>query len=118
MDLERWCELPHLSTAEVRELTTAVSRLVAALRPERVYVFGSQSRGDTTADSDIDLLVVVAEADQSAHRLAQAAYRAAAPQSLPLDILVMSREEFERRSRARASLPAAVLREGRLLYAA
>jgi hypothetical protein len=35
-----------------------------------------------------------------------------------LDILVMSREEFERRSRAASSLPATILREGRTLYAA
>jgi len=35
-----------------------------------------------------------------------------------MDILVMTREEFERRREVPASLPATVLREGRILYAA
>ncbi len=111
-------ELPSLTESEVRDLALVVGRLVAALDAERIYVFGSQARGEATRDSDIDLLVVVPTTDQPAHRLAQKAYHAAAPHSLALDILVMPREEFVRRSRALASLPATVLREGRTLYAA
>jgi hypothetical protein len=57
-------------------------------------------------------------ADQPPHRLAQLAYHAAVPHSPDLDILVMSREECETRSRALASLPATVLHEGRMLYGA
>ena len=37
------------------EMTRAV---VAAVHPEQVLVFGSHARGDATADSDVDLLVV------------------------------------------------------------
>lgn len=111
-------ELSHLSEADVGDLARIVRRLVAALRPERIYVFGSLARGDATPDSDVDLLVVVPRADRPTHQLAQAAYHAAAPHALALDILVMPHEEFAWRSRALASLPATVLREGRLLYAA
>ena len=100
------------------ELARVVERLTEAFQPERIYVFGSQARGEATPDSDIDLLIVVAQADEPAHRLAQAAYRMATPHSLALDLLVMPLDEFERRSRALASLPATVLREGRVLYAA
>lgn len=110
--------LPALAWDSVAQLAIVIARLVATLHPERVYVFGSQARGDARLDSDIDLLVVVPVADQPAHRLAQLAYHSAAPHSLDLDILVMPHEEFEWRSRALASLPATVLREGRLLYAA
>jgi predicted nucleotidyltransferase len=110
--------LPQLSPNEVYDLAHVVGRWVETFRPERVYVFGSQARGEPTPDSDIDLLVVVSKADQPPHRLAQTAYRAVAPHSLALDLLVMPRDEFERRSRALASLPATVLREGRILYAA
>ncbi len=112
-------QLPHVGEQEAAELTRVVERLVAALQPEQIYLFGSQARGESTPDSDIDLLVVVPHADQPSYRLDQAAYQAAAPYArISLDILVMSREEFERRSRAAASLPATVLREGRRLYAA
>jgi uncharacterized protein len=111
-------ELSHLSREEADELAMVMRRLIDALRPERIYLFGSQARGDLHQDSDIDLLLVVPHPDQPSYRLAQAAYRAAAPHSLDLEILVMPTEEFTRRSRAVASLPATVLREGRLLYAA
>jgi len=40
-----------------------------------------------TSDSDIDL-IVVAQADEPTRRLAQAASRIAAPDSLALDLLV------------------------------
>lgn len=112
------CALPRLAEHEVCELARVVERLAEAFQPERIYVFGSQTRGEATPDSDIDLLIVVAQADEPAHRLAQAAYRIATPHSLALDLLVMPLDEFERRSRALASLPATVLREGRVLYAA
>ena len=110
--------LLYLAEHEVCELARVVERLAEAFQPERIYVFGSQTRGEAMSDSDIDLLIVVAQADEPAHRLAQAAYRIAAPHSLALDLLVMPLDEFERRSRALASLPATVLREGQVLYAA
>ncbi len=111
-------ELPRLTEHEMGELARVVERLVEAFQPERIYVFGSQARGEATPDSDIDLLIVIEKADEPVHRLAQAAYRIATPHSLALDLLVMPLNEFERRSRALASLPATVLREGCVLYAA
>jgi uncharacterized protein len=110
--------LPHVPADEARELAAVVERLVAAFQPERIFLFGSRARGDAKPDSDFDLLIVVSTATEPNYRLAQKAYGAAGDYSFSLDLLVMPREEFERRSRALASLPATVLREGRLLYAA
>jgi uncharacterized protein len=110
--------LPALAQIKVTELALMVERLVSALHPDRIYAFGSQVRGEAGPESDIDLLIVVPYASEPAHRLAQAAYHALPVHSLPIDILVMSRDEFERRSRAASSLPATILREGRTLYAA
>jgi len=120
LELERQvCDaLPALARDSAAQLALAISRLVAELRPERIYLFGSQARGDARPDSDVDLLVVVPRTDEPAHRLAQAAYRAMGLRTLAMDVLVLPAEEFERRSRAPSSLPATVLREGRLLYAA
>lgn len=110
--------LRQLSEAQVADLARVLERLVAALGPERIYVFGSQARGEATPDSDIDLLLVVPPTDVPGYRLDQVAYSAAGSHSLRLDILVMPQEEFEWRARALSSLPATVLREGQVLYAA
>jgi predicted nucleotidyltransferase len=111
-------ELPHLSLPQVEELAQAVQRLVQAFHPERIYVFGSQARGTPRPDSDIDLLVVVPSSNLPGYRRDQEAYQALGWHSLPLEIIVMTRAEFDERLPALASLPATVAREGRLLYAA
>src|SRR5438552_17249869 len=56
-------ELPRLSPRDTVELAGIVERLVEALRPERIYAFGSHARGDATPDSDVDLAVIVARSD-------------------------------------------------------
>jgi predicted nucleotidyltransferase len=111
-------ELPHFSAEQRRHLATAVDRLVGALHPECVYLFGSHARGTARSDSDVDLLVVVPRADEPGHRRDQMAYAAVGWQQLPIELMVLTRDEFDRRLPARASLPATVVREGRLLYAA
>lgn len=108
--------LPHLSAARVSELARAVDRLVASFHPDQIFVFGSQARGTHRPDSDIDVLVVVPTAEEPTYRLAARAYAVVGP--LPLEIVFMTRSEFDARAPTVTSLPATVLREGRLLYAA
>jgi len=110
--------VPHLVGQQASELARAVNQLVATFHPERVYVFGSQARGTPGPDSDVDILVVVSTADEPTYRLAARAYATLAPLGLPLELLFMTRHDFDERALAAASLPARVLSEGRLLYAA
>lgn len=104
--------------ADRAALEQAVACLVVALSPERIYLFGSQARGDADSGSDYDLLVVVAHSDEPGYRRAQAAYHALWGVRLPIDVIVFTRAEFDYQVPALASLPATVIREGRLLYAA
>lgn len=98
-------------------LTEIVRRLVDALRPERIYLFGSKARGDAGDDSDSDLMVVAP--DHPAHerpgRLASQALRGTGTSAV---VLVWRRAYFESRLHLVASLSATIAREGRLLYAA
>ena len=110
-------ELPSLAAADAAELARIVETLVQTFQPEAVYVFGSQARGESTFDSDVDLMVVVASSDEPSYRRAQAAHRAVYPRSLPTDILVWTREEFDRRRPNPATLPGTIVREGKVLYA-
>lgn len=100
------------------KLAKIVERLVHAFSPSRVYLFGSKARGDSGPDSDYDLLVVVPRRDRPGFRLAQEAHSLLWDLDVAADILVWSREDFDRRAHLRASLPGTVLREGKLLYAA
>lgn len=111
-------EIPNLSPDWVVELARIVAILVESFQPERIYVFGSQARGDATADSDVDLLMVVTDDPEPRYRRAQAAYRAVGRHRIPFDIIVMTRHEFNDRRANPATLPGIVLREGRALYTA
>jgi predicted nucleotidyltransferase len=111
-------QLPHLGQSELNELTRSISRLVEAFSPEAIYVFGSHARHAPHDNSDIDLLVLVRASDEPPYRRAQRAYAVVGAHSVALDIQVMTRAEFEGRLPAVSSLPATIVREGRVLYAA
>src|SRR5438132_13634356 len=111
-------QLPHLAEDEREQLARALQRVAQALRPARIYVFGSYARGTAVHGvSDVDVLVVVGDSSEPNYRRAQRAYSAIGAHDLPLDILVLTQAEFDGRSSA-WSLQAEVQRDGRLLYAA
>lgn len=112
-------EVPNLTVEQVQELAAIVLQLAGLFQPEQIYLFGSRARDDAENESDVDLLVVVPDSDQPGYRRDQKAYRGIERRFLfPLDILVVTRAEFEAGVRNRASLPATVVREGKMLYAA
>jgi uncharacterized protein len=99
------------------ELGEAISRLVHAYHPERIYLFGSVARGDAGPDSDYDLLVVVPDDAPSHQRRSRLGYEALRGTRIAADVLVCTRSYFEERRSLKASLPGTVLREGRIVHA-
>jgi predicted nucleotidyltransferase len=99
-------------------LAEIVRRLVAALHPERVYLFGSRARGDAGPNSDYDLLVLVDRPTEPLYRLAQKGFRVLRGVPAAVDVVVWDRHTFDSRLHLKASFPATVVREGRLLHAA
>lgn len=110
--------MPDQNRSSTALLDEAVRRLVETFDPEAIYLFGSQPRGNARPDSDYDIMVIVPSSDLPQFRRAQEAYRALWGIRLSLDILVWTRAEFDKQAGIVASLPAAIIREGDLLYAA
>jgi predicted nucleotidyltransferase len=103
--------LSHTPLPETLE--EIVRRISAALAPEQIVLFGSHAWGEPTADSDIDLLVVVPESDEPPHSRAVRAHRALRGLPVPCDILVRTRTELERVNPVRSSLLYRAMTEGR-----
>lgn len=104
---------PSLGSPVLGEM---VRRLVEVYRPEKVYVFGSVARGEATADSDYDLMVVVPDSSEPTLKQNRAGYRALRDLGVPRDVFVSTASDFNRQLHLRASFPSAVVQEGILLY--
>jgi uncharacterized protein len=91
-------------------------RLVDYYHPERIYLFGSAARGDGGPDSDLDFCVVLPDdAPDSLYR--PGVHRALWGIGTAADVVRWPASDFDTRAaHVRASLPAMIVREGKLLY--
>ena len=78
--------------AEQNVLDRVVSRLVDALHPRRIVLFGSAARGEMGPHSDYDLMVVMAD---GTHRgeTSKKAYRALWGTGTAVDIVVVTEHD-------------------------
>ncbi len=100
------------------KLAEIVRRLVEAYEPETIYLFGSRARGEGGAHSDYDLLVVVPDDAPPERRRSRLAYERLWGTGSAADVLVWTRAAFRTRLHVPSSLPATVLREGKVLHVA
>lgn len=117
---ERAHELREAAAPYVAALDTllpnVVGRIVRAVDPYRIILFGSRARGDSRPDSDYDLLVVLDRVDD--RRAARIAIRSAfADLPLAADVLVASVDEVDGKIPGRPTGATFwALQEGRRLY--
>jgi predicted nucleotidyltransferase len=90
-------------------------KLVEFYRPERIYLFGSAARGDAGPDSDFDFCVVLP--DDAPENLMRGGEIYNFVGDYATDVIPWRSTDFDARAaHVVASLPATILREGKLLY--
>ncbi|MBY0504296.1 MAG: nucleotidyltransferase domain-containing protein [Bryobacteraceae bacterium] len=95
----------------------ATRRLVESFKPSKLYLFGSAARGEAGPDSDLDFCMVVSDDAPPEVFRAGASHAALSGMKTAIDVVPWRRTDFEQRAAwVKASLPATVIREGRLLY--
>lgn len=92
-----------------------VRRIVKAISPEKIILFGSRARVDARLESDIDLLVI-AHSTLPRYRRSAPLYGALSDIVVPMDILVYSPEEIQEWSEVRQAFVTTAIREGKVLY--
>ena len=103
----------YISKATLEEI---VRRLVEGLQPEQIILFGSYAYGQPTEGSDLDIMIIVSESSEPAHRRGQKAYDCVGAIGVSKDLLVLTREEFEKQARVVTSLARRVKERGMVLY--
>ena len=102
-------------TVDESLLKEIVRRLVEAVDPDRIVLFGSRARGDARPDSDLDLLIIK-DTDEPAYRRTAPAYRALSGLGVPKDIIWRTPAEVEDWSAVPTYVTTRALGEGKVLY--
>ena len=90
---------PHARSQ--RAIAESSRRIVRAVDPYKVILFGSRAWGDPRPGSDIDLLVIVDSDGDGLSRYREVCQAACIP-GIPMDLLVRTPAEIENRVRETA----------------
>ncbi len=101
---------------EQHVLNLLVERVVAAVRPERIILFGSRARGDHRPDSDIDVLVIMPGQVDAPWRLARDLRAAVGVIGCGKDIIVADQQRIAEEADLHGSIIGMALHEGRELW--
>jgi predicted nucleotidyltransferase len=96
------------------------SRIAEVADPEEVILFGSRARGTHHDRSDVDLIIIEREPfgpDRSRRAEAARIRHALRGLSIPMDLLLFSRDEVEYWRDSLNHVLSRALREGKVLYA-
>jgi predicted nucleotidyltransferase len=95
-----------------------VRRIVRAVDPLKVILFGSRARGDERAESDVDLLVVMPDAWAGVGQRRAAVTIRGALRDLPVakDVVVTTPAEIAREGHLTGTILQLALAEGTVLY--
>ena len=96
-------------------LQAIVHRLVTGLHPHKIVLFGSYSYGTPTAESDVDLLVIMDTTARPVDRYLRVS-RLLRPRPFPLDLLVKTPEEIAQALAREDAFVHEITTRGRVLY--
>lgn len=96
-------------------LNKIVSKIVDAVHPDRVYLFGSRAKGTAREDSDIDLLIL-ADMEGSRRKRSLRIRKLFPNRNFSIDVLVFRPGEFDRQKTLINSISHIVSKEGKVLY--
>jgi predicted nucleotidyltransferase len=100
-------------------LQRIVDTIVREASPEVIMLFGSRARGDARPDSNVDLLIVETKPfspQRSRRKEVARLYMALRGLAISKDILLYSRDEFERWKNSTNHVVGKAFREGRVLH--
>lgn len=98
----------------IKEIEEKVRPIIEKYRPDKIILFGSYAAGNPTPASDVDLLVIM-NTERSTLELA-AEVSSAVKHSFPMDILVRTPQEINRRLQYGDFFIRDIMETGKVLY--
>jgi len=98
-----------------RILQETARRIAERFDPEEIILFGSCAKGEATDNSDLDLLIVMGF-EGSRREKANEIDLALADRTVPMDLIVVTPEQFEQQKNMHGTIVGEAAREGKVIY--
>jgi len=109
-------KIQHSQIREIPDLIkNIIDKVVKSLAPQKVILFGSYAYGNVSADSDVDLLIILDTNLKSAERQ-RVVSRLIHPRPFPVDIIVKTPEEIIEAKKRIDPFMNEILEKGVVLY--
>lgn len=108
-----------MTTVTESTLSEIIGRIVEAVHPDKIILFGSYARGSAGPGSDLDLLIIEDREfgpHRSRRKETSMLWRILSGIRIAKDILVYSSDEVDKWKDTKNHIIAQALREGRVLY--
>jgi predicted nucleotidyltransferase len=100
--------------ASERDLPQDIANLISNYKPRKVIIFGSRARGDSSVESDHDVLIIKETSTRRILRREEA--MRGIHQTVPLDLLILTPDEIELLEREGSPFIREILDTGVVVY--
>jgi len=109
-------ELIKVEKVDEKLLQEVVKRIVDAVNPLKIILFGSWAYGKPKKSSDLDILVVMDDTISSRRKIASDIYEALCGILIPKDIVVVTLKDIEEWKNVSMAFITTVVKKGRIIY--
>jgi len=95
----------------------AVRRLIKAYNPLQMYLYGDYAWGTPNEESSFDVLIIVESSQERVIKRGYAAFEALLGLGIPKNIVVFTKEEFDKYAHDPSSSTYEIKTRGKILYA-
>ena len=101
--------------AQIQFIKQVARKIGKKFQPQKIILFGSYSKGCPNPQSDVDLLVIFADKKKLSQRYIEIS-KEIEPRLFPVDLLIRSSKDIQRRLKMGDSFIEEVIRKGKVLY--
>ena len=99
-----------------KEVDRMILKIKRDYKPEKIFIFGSYARGKMTLNSDVDFFIIK-KTDKPRIERQREVSRLLIDREVPIDILVFTPKEAEKRKKMGDGFILDIIKTGKLVYA-
>lgn len=104
-----------MTKSQIKKLKEITKKIVKEYQPKKVILFGSWAWGKPGPDSDVDLFII--KETKNTREVAKEIDGSIFPRPFPIDLLVYTPQQIEKRRKMKDFFIGDVLTKGKVLYA-